>query len=134
MSTFQADFEHHFHSEIATIAAFADHPNAPKPDTPENEAATTTFKTWGKSTVTKAGIMDVVPLFLMNLDKTVEEGMWANWPPMPEPIRWGLVNLAGAVHYGWWKFASCDSNGKPQELWAYRAQAIKAQREGAEKI
>ncbi|EGS18927.1 uncharacterized protein CTHT_0055400 [Thermochaetoides thermophila DSM 1495] len=133
MSTFQADFEHHFHSEVATIAAFADHPNAPKPDTPENEAATTTFKTWGKSTVTKAGVMDVVPLFLMNLDKTVEEGMWTNWPPMPGPIRWGLVNLAGAVHYGWWKFASCDSNGKPQELWAYRAQEIKAQREGAGK-
>jgi hypothetical protein len=123
MSSFQTPFEQHFHSEIATISKFADHPNAPKEGTPENAAAAATFKAWGKSTVTKAGVMDVVPFFLLNLDRTVEEGMWANWPPMPAPIRWGLINLAGALHSSWWKFAACDAQGMPQELWALRGQA-----------
>ncbi|KAL2199441.1 hypothetical protein P885DRAFT_31818 [Corynascus similis CBS 632.67] len=123
MKSFQQPFEQHFHNEIATISKFADHPNAPKQGTPENDAATATFKAWGKSTVTKAGVTDVVPFFLLNLDRTVENGMWANWPPMPAPIRWGLVNLAGAWHSRWWRFASCDAAGQPQELWAYRVDA-----------
>lgn len=130
MESFQTPFEQHFHSEIATISKFADHPNAPKEGTPENEAAAATYKAWGKSTVTKAGVLDVVPFFLLNLDRTVEDGMWANWPPMPAVIRWGLVNMAGAVHSGWWKFASCDAQGQPQELWALRAGGASADEAG----
>ena len=119
MKSFQTPFESHFHSEITTIAKLADHPNTPKEGTPVQAAASATFKSWGKSTVTKAGVTDVVPFFLLNLDRTVEDGTWANWPPMPAPIKWGLINIAGAVHSGWWKFASCDAAGKPRELWAY---------------
>lgn len=130
MKSFQQPFEQHFHNEISTISKFSDHPNAPKEGTPENDAAAATFKAWGKSTVTKAGVTDVVPFFLLNLDRTVEDGMWANWPPMPAPIRWGLINLAGAWHSGWWRFASCDATGQPQELWAYRAVDAQAEREG----
>nr|XP_036574628.1 hemerythrinHHE cation binding domain-containing protein [Colletotrichum truncatum]KAF6781082.1 hemerythrinHHE cation binding domain-containing protein [Colletotrichum truncatum] len=118
MKTFEGAFQNHFHSEIRTIANLADHPNAPKEGTPEAANASLTFKTWGKSTVTKAGTADVVPFFLLNLDRTAEEGMWANWPPMPAPIKWGLINIAGAWHWGWWKFASCDASGHPRELYA----------------
>ncbi|KAK3355595.1 hypothetical protein B0H65DRAFT_452504 [Neurospora tetraspora] len=120
MDTFQDSFSDHFHSEISTIAKFSEHANAPKEGTPEHTAAVTTFKTWGKATVTKAGVTDCVPFFLLNLDRTVEDGMWANWPPMPAPIKWGLVNIAGALHSGWWKFSSCDAAGQPKELWALR--------------
>jgi hypothetical protein len=118
METFQEPFTHHFHSEIATIAALGDMATSPKPGSPEAAQARLVFKAWGKKTVTNAGATDVVPFFLLNLDATYEDGMWANWPPMPAPIRWGLVNVAGAVHWGWWKFASCDSAGKPRELHA----------------
>ncbi|KAI1338473.1 hypothetical protein F5Y15DRAFT_129796 [Xylariaceae sp. FL0016] len=117
MSAFQEPFENHFHSEIKTIAALSSHPKAPKAGTPEEAAAALTFKTWGKSTVTKAGTLDVVPFFLLNLDGTVEEGMWANWPPIPAPIKWGLTNIGGAYHNGFWKFSSCVS-GKPKQLHA----------------
>ncbi|KAI0026115.1 hypothetical protein F4780DRAFT_718553 [Xylariomycetidae sp. FL0641] len=117
MSTFQEPFEHHFHSEISTIAGLADHPNAPKPGSEEEAAASLTFKTWGKSTVTKAGTLDVVPFFLLNLDGTVEDGMWQNWPPIPAPIKWGLTNIGGAYYSRWWKFSSC-SGGKPRQLHA----------------
>ncbi|KAK2039832.1 hypothetical protein LZ31DRAFT_598546 [Colletotrichum somersetense] len=121
MKGFQEPFESHFHSEISTIAGLAAHPNAPKEGTPEAANASLTFKKWGKSTVTKAGTADVVPFFLLNLDRTAEDGMWANWPPMPAPIKWGLVNLAGAWHWGWWKFASCDAVGQPRELYALQS-------------
>ncbi len=117
MSSFQEPFDAHFHSEIGTISRLAEHPNAPKPGTPEEATAALTFKTWGKSTVTKAGTLDVVPFFLLNLDGTVEEGLWANWPPIPAPIKWGLTNIAGAYYSSWWKFSSC-AGGKPRELYA----------------
>ncbi|KAK4451413.1 hypothetical protein QBC34DRAFT_55047 [Podospora aff. communis PSN243] len=129
MKGFQAPFESHFHSEISTIAKLSDHPNTPKEGTPEQAAASLTFKSWGKSTVTKAGMVDVVPFFLLNLDRTVEDGMWANWPPMPAPIKWGLINIAGSWHAGWWKFASCNAAGQPRELWAFQAAALKAEAE-----
>ncbi|KAI8944479.1 hypothetical protein F4801DRAFT_571567 [Xylaria longipes] len=117
MSSFQEPFETHFHSEISTIADLANHPNAPKAGSPEEAEASLTFKTWGKSTVTKAGTLDVVPFFLLNLDGTVEDGLWANWPPIPAPIKWGLVNIGGAYHNRWWKFSSC-AGGKPRQLYA----------------
>ncbi|KAI8626414.1 hypothetical protein F5Y19DRAFT_222730 [Xylariaceae sp. FL1651] len=117
MTTFQEPFETHFHSEIATIANLANHPNAPKPGSKEEADAALTFKTWGKNTVTKAGTLDVVPFFLLNLDGTREDGMWANWPPIPAPIKWGLVNIGGAYHSRWWKFSSC-AGGKPKQLYA----------------
>jgi hypothetical protein len=118
MSSFQAPFAHHFHHEITTIASLSSLPNAPAQDSPEADAAAAVFKAWGKKTVMKAGAADGVPFFLLNLDATYEEGRWASWPPMPAPVRWALVNVAGAVHWGWWKFASCDARGMPRELYA----------------
>lgn len=120
MQSFREPFETHFHNEISTISNLADHPNAPKPDTPRAAEASNTFKSWGKSTVTKAGTTDVVPFFLMNLDRTsaFEEGMWANWPPIPAPIKWGLINIGGWFNGGYWKFSSCDASGNRRELYA----------------
>lgn len=118
MSTFHDPFEMHFHSEIHTLAQLAGHPNAPREGTAEAAAASAVFKSWGKSTVTKAGTTDVVPFFLLNLDRGAENGMWAGWPPIPAPIKWGLVNIAGSWYSGRWKFASCDASGRPKELYA----------------
>ncbi|KAF2707201.1 hypothetical protein K504DRAFT_411188 [Pleomassaria siparia CBS 279.74] len=118
MSNFQDAFNSHFHNEIKTIASFADLPGAPKSSSVEAERASAILKTWGKKTVTKAGYTDVVPCFLLNLDTTYEDGMWANWPPMPKLVWWGLVNVAGAYHWGWWKFTSCNSAGKPRALFS----------------
>ncbi|KAI8960386.1 hypothetical protein F5Y11DRAFT_330056 [Daldinia sp. FL1419] len=117
LESFREPFEAHFHSEIATIAALSDHANAPAPGSAAAEDAAATFKSWGKTTVTKAGTLDVVPFFLLNLDGTAEDGAWANWPPIPAPIKWGLVNIAGAWHGRWWKFSSC-AGGKPRKLYA----------------
>ena len=118
MSSLQTPFITHFHSEIRTIASLAEHPSAPAPHTPEADRAAATFKAWGKKTVTKAGTFDVVPFFLLNLDAGFEEGLWADWPPMPRLVRWGLVNVGGSVHWAWWKFASCDGRGERRRLYA----------------
>lgn len=87
MSSFSDPFETHFHNEVRTIADMARHGSAPEPGSPEEAKAAKIFKEWGKATVSKAGLLDVVPFFLLNLDRTVEEGLWANWPPMPAPIK-----------------------------------------------
>ncbi|KAF3048481.1 hypothetical protein E8E11_009252 [Didymella keratinophila] len=118
MEAFKEPFEAHFHSEISTITSFADLPSAPVPGSEKEREATAIFKAWGKKTVMKAGTTDVVPFFLMNLDATYEDGKWANWPPMPAPIRWGLANVAGSWNWSWWKFASCDGRGMPRELYS----------------
>ncbi|KFA64406.1 hypothetical protein S40285_01070 [Stachybotrys chlorohalonatus IBT 40285] len=118
MDSFREPFEQHFHHEISVIAALASHPKAPAPDSPEAAAASDVFKAWGKKTVSKAGTADVVPFFLLNLDGTFEDGAWAAWPPMPAFIRWGLLNLAGSWYGGYWKFSSCDAQGRPRALHA----------------
>ncbi|KAI9172180.1 hypothetical protein HJFPF1_01673 [Paramyrothecium foliicola] len=129
MDSFRESFEHHFHHEIAIIAALADHPRAPAEGTPEAAEASATFKAWGKKTVGKAGTLDAVPFFLLNLDATFEEGAWAAWPPMPAPIRWGLTNIAGSWYGGWWRFASCDARGKPKQLFALETPQAEAEKE-----
>lgn len=123
MKSFQGPFEHHFHSEISTIGSFSKIASAPAPGSSEEIAAAAVFKAWGKKTITKAGTTDVVPFFLMNLDATYEEGVWADWPPIPALVKWGLVNVAGAWNWSWWKFASCDGAGRPRELYALSAEA-----------
>ncbi|KAL3958618.1 hypothetical protein ACCO45_006780 [Purpureocillium lilacinum] len=84
--------EQHLHHEVTLLASLATHPSAPARDSFAGAVAGETLMNWGKNSV--SGTFDVVPFFLLNVDRTVadDEGRWANWPPMPEPVRWGLVN------------------------------------------
>jgi hypothetical protein len=122
MDAFQQPFEAHFRSEIDTIANLAEHKNAPKVGTLEEAAAAKAFENWGRSTVTKAGMTDILPFFLLNLDRNYESGLWSNWPPIPKPIKWMLINTGWLLHSSWWKFASCNSAGQPRELYALQFQ------------
>lgn len=122
MSSFQASLRDHFHSEINTITNLSHHPRAPKEGTGEAARARAVFKTWGKNTVTKAGMSDVAPFFILNLDRTAEDGLWADWPPMPAPIKWTLLRVSGSLR-GCWRFASCDAAGQPRKLWALQSPA-----------
>lgn len=58
--------------------------------------------------------------FFRNLDLGFEEGLWSAWPPIPWAVRWVLVRAFGAWNRGWWRFASCDLDGKMVELYALR--------------
>ncbi|KAL1966602.1 hypothetical protein VTN77DRAFT_4013 [Rasamsonia byssochlamydoides] len=118
MDSFAEQFRHHFHSEIATIASWADIPLEGS-DNKRGQDIGPIFAKWGKSTMMRTGgLTDVVPFLFLNFDRTAEEGLWANWPPMPAPIRWMLVNVGGTWNARWWRFASCGYDGKPRKLYA----------------
>jgi hypothetical protein len=59
-----------------------------------------------------------VMFFLLNQDRTYEDGLWQHWPPIPPVVRWIMMRCLGYWHTGWWKFASCDYGGQPQKLFA----------------
>jgi hypothetical protein len=118
MSRFQTPFESHFRSEISTIASLANHANSPKEGSLEERRARATFESWGERSIIQGGVTDVALFFLFNHDKTYEGGLWSQWPPMPSPLRWSLVNVGKLAHAGWWKFATCDGAGKPKPLHA----------------
>ncbi|KAJ2983681.1 hypothetical protein NQ176_g520 [Zarea fungicola] len=111
--------ESHFNEEVQRIAGFAAHPNAPARGSAKEKKITEQFAKWGERSLTEPGVTDVLVFFLLNLDREHEDGLWKNWPPIPEPVRWAMVNVAGQWHRSWWKFASCDSLGKRRELYAW---------------
>ena len=102
----------HLHSEIVVITALSKYGNFP--------AAESALDAWGQRSVTGAGLLDVVPFMFLNHDRTYEDGQWNNWPPIPTAVRFVLVKGTSWWRRGWWKFASCDGNGLPRELYALR--------------
>ena len=120
MDSFIEPFQQHLHSEVAAIASLAAHPRAPVEGNPKFKTVRNAINAWGKNTVSKAGVWDVVPFFLLNHDKTSENGKWADWPTMPLAVKWGGRHLTSSWNGGYWLFASCDYQGLPQELHALR--------------
>lgn len=118
MAAFEKPFEEHFRSEIDTIAALAAHPNTPREGTPEAATAKSRFDAWGRRSVLTGGVTDVSMFFLFNLDRGYEGGLWSDWPEVPAALRWALTRTLGGWHSGWWRFASCDADGRPRELYA----------------
>ncbi|KAH7165163.1 hypothetical protein EDB81DRAFT_865368 [Dactylonectria macrodidyma] len=118
MRAFQQPFEDHFRSEIDTIAALASHSNSPELGSKEYIASKARFDKWGQSSVLTGGVTDVAMFLLFNLDRDFEDGLWKNWPEVPGPVRWVGSRVVGRWHGGWWKFASCDADGKRKELYA----------------
>ncbi|KAK2594274.1 hypothetical protein QQS21_008053 [Conoideocrella luteorostrata] len=122
MDSFRDDLENHLHHEVQVMNAMSSHRNVPARESLKEAVASDMLKAWGKNTVTKAGYGDVLPFFLLNTDRTFEDGAWVKWPKMPEPVRWSMANLVGMWHGPRWKFASCDVLGRPRELYALTAE------------
>ncbi|KAL3959670.1 hypothetical protein ACCO45_004787 [Purpureocillium lilacinum] len=76
------------------------------------------FDAWGRRSVLTGGVTDVSMFFLFNLDRGYEGGLWSDWPEVPAALRWALTRTLGGWHSGWWRFASCDADGRPRELYA----------------
>jgi hypothetical protein len=118
MASFQEPFEAHFRSEISTIADLVHHPRTPKEGSAEEKATAAAIDARERNSLIKSGVTDVLPFFLFNFDRGYEDGLWANWPPIPGPVRWMLMSGARVLHPGWWKFASCDAAGRRTALYA----------------
>ena len=63
---------------------------------------------------------NLLPMLWYNLDVEFEGGKWKNFPPVPTPMRWVLVNIFGWWQARWWRFGSCGTDGKRIELLALR--------------
>lgn len=118
MATFQEPFDKHMRSEVATIAALWNHPKKPKTGSDEERSINKAIDDREGASLMKAGITDVLPFFLFNYDREYESSMWADWPPIPGPVRWTIMSVAKGLHPSWWKFASCDSQRQRKPLYA----------------
>ncbi|KAH9220757.1 hypothetical protein DL95DRAFT_432971 [Leptodontidium sp. 2 PMI_412] len=118
MVSFQDTLEAHMRSEITTIANLSTHANTPQAGSQKEKDTQAEFDKREGEKIREAGMTDVMPFFLFNFDCEYEDGLWKDWPPIPGPVRWGLINVAKVLHPGWWKFASCDGARRRRELYA----------------
>jgi hypothetical protein len=118
MATFQEPFDNHMRAEVSTIAALANHPKTPKLGSEQEKSVNKAFETREGNNLMKAGMTDVLPFFLFNYDREYEDSIWADWPPIPGPVRWGIMNVAKLLHPSWWKFAACDAQRQRRPLYA----------------
>ncbi|CAN8103979.1 unnamed protein product [Discula destructiva] len=61
-------------------------------------------------------LTDVLPVLWFNRDVEFEGGRWTNFPNMPSPVKWVLINAAGSWQKRWWRFASSGADGVQREL------------------
>ena len=72
----------------------------------------------GKAAVVSSAKTAGLAFFFLNCDATFEGGKWAAFPPLPGPIRWVFTHICTWPNRAYWKFASCDYSGNPQDLYA----------------
>jgi hypothetical protein len=115
MDSFASPLQAHLGGEIQTLLSMAEF------QTSENDLGNR-FKALcdeeGKKSMQNAVQTIVVPFSLYNHDREFEDGLWKAWPPIPGPMLWIMTRVLGWWHRDWWKFASCNADGVPRELFA----------------
>lgn len=80
------------------------------------------FVTWLTKALGGGGKLGVVQFILLNHDcYQFEGGLWYDWPPVWMVTRWLHLNHAAWLGSGTWRFASCDTEGYPRELYAFQS-------------
>ncbi|KAK9428120.1 hypothetical protein V1505DRAFT_358110 [Lipomyces doorenjongii] len=65
----------------------------------------------------------VLPILWYNLDTKYEGGIWEDFPPLPAPVKWGMVNVMGWWRSNWWRFSSCSASlVEREELYCLRKE------------
>jgi hypothetical protein len=71
----------------------------------------------GKKSVTLDSAVNVLPIFLNNMELVeFEGGMWRHFPDVPWPVRWIMKNVLPLWHWRQWRFMSCTNDGKRKQL------------------
>ena len=60
----------------------------------------------------------VLPQLWYNLDADFEGGRWRDFPEVPAPVKWVLINVVGWWKSNWWRFGSSGADGKQRPLLA----------------
>ncbi|KAI7779404.1 hypothetical protein LA080_000884 [Diaporthe eres] len=71
-------------------------------------------------------VTNVLPMLWFNLDKEFEEGKWADFPAMPGPVKWVMINVLGSWQRNWWRFGSSGADGLQRELYCLSDEYSKA--------
>ncbi|KFA74282.1 hypothetical protein S40288_08451 [Stachybotrys chartarum IBT 40288] len=58
----------------------------------------------------------MLPLAFLFHDKTYQDGIWGNFPPVPWLIKVVLKWMYLNRHADWWRFAGCDLDSAPRDL------------------
>lgn len=71
-------------------------------------------------------LTNVLPMLWFNLDKEFEGGKWTDFPEMPGPVKWVMINVLGSWQRNWWRFGSSGSDGIQRELFCLSDEYSKA--------
>jgi hypothetical protein len=111
MDSFAASLYDHLISEPKTLVALSRFSTPEKPIDIVKIA-----REQGKKQVTLDFLLNVMPMFLLNMeDVEFENGMWRA-TPVGGLAKWVLKSLIPLWQHRQWKFASCGSDGRRKRL------------------
>lgn len=108
MDTFIEPLSQHLHDEIPTLLELAEYGD--KLD------LLALMQKEGEKVMAGLSKTAQLPVFLLNHDVTFEGGIH-NFPPIPPPVKWVLMRVFTIPNWTWWKFAACDTTGRPRPLY-----------------
>jgi hypothetical protein len=113
MDSFSKPLYTHLKSEIRSLLALS------RFSTPERpiDLAKMALEA-GKKSVTKDFVLNVLPVFLLNMETVeFEGGMWHGvFPPVSKATKFILTNAVPMWQRQRWRFASCNGNGTKKRL------------------
>ncbi|KAL7910464.1 hemerythrin HHE cation binding domain-containing protein [Trichoderma velutinum] len=95
----------HLTAEITTILELAEYGDRMR-------KLETTFEAWAEKDI--LSVPGTLTWGFFNHDKEYEEGLWKDWPPAPTVVVFAVRHVTYWIHSDWWKFASCDPQGRPR--------------------
>lgn len=107
MDSFMAALSEHLADEIPTILSLSEYGSAMDLKGMLQREADSVMKSLSPTTQ--------MPVFLLNHDVTYEGGIH-NFPPIPAPVKFVLMQVCARWNKDWWKFATCGYDGKPKRL------------------
>lgn len=112
MASFSKPLYSHLKSEPQALLALS------RFSTPERQFDLTKIAVeTGKKSVTLDFALNVLPIFLLNMESVeFEGGMWQKFPDVPGPVRWIMKNVLPLWQRRWWRFMSCTSDGRRKRL------------------
>jgi hypothetical protein len=73
-----------------------------------------------KDSMDRTSPVYLLPILWFNHDVDFEDQHWRDFPGLPYPVKWVMVNIIGWWRSNWWRFGSVDRNGKLVPLLALR--------------
>lgn len=111
MDEFGPAMHTHLKNEVPHLASLKKYPNIDM---------ATIKKATEKDSMDRSSTIYDLPMLWYNLDVDFEDGRWKDFPGLPAPVRWVMVNVLGWWRSNWWRFGSVDRNGKRVQLLALR--------------